>query len=151
MNLTNRQKEEQWRIQQEILARRKNKPAMKKYFLEKEKKREEEAKEYRKSFRWQKDQSADVLEDWKKTKAEGKIKPLGYEDEPKKSDSLFGFNIVIPVNPIGRPEMDNGERFDLRLPYAERGYEDPDADVMGKLWSGISGLFSGKKNKKETK
>ena len=30
-------------------------------------------------------------------------------------------------------EYDNGERFDLRLPYVDQGYEDPDADVMGKF------------------
>jgi hypothetical protein len=57
---------------------------------------------------------------------------LGYESEPPKSSSKLGLNIVIPLNPIGMPKYDNGERFDLRLPYAERGYEDPDADVMGK-------------------
>ena len=31
-------------------------------------------------------------------------------------------------------EYDNGERFDLRLPYADQGYVDEDADVMGKLF-----------------
>ena len=61
----------------------------------------------------------------------GKIKPLGYEAEPKKEDSKLGLNVVIPLNPIGIPKYDNGERFDLRLPYAERGYEDPEADVIG--------------------
>ena len=31
------------------------------------------------------------------------------------------------------PWYDNGERFDLRLPYADQGYVDEDADVMGKM------------------
>ena len=38
---------------------------------------------------------------------------------------------MIPTQVGG--EYDNGERFDLRLPYVDQGYEDPDADVMGKL------------------
>lgn len=42
-------------------------------------------------------------------------------------------------------EYDNGERFDLRLPYVDQGYEDPDADFMGKLM----GMFGGGKKKKE--
>lgn len=50
-------------------------------------------------------------------------------------------NIVIPLNPMGMPRYDNGERFDLRLPYAETGYEDPESDVMGKFINGLKGLF----------
>ena len=42
-------------------------------------------------------------------------------------------------------EYDNGERFDLRLPYVDQGYEDPDADVMGKLMD----LFKKKPPKEE--
>jgi len=36
--------------------------------------------------------------------------------------------------PTRQLEYDNGERFDLRLPYADQGYVDEDADVMGKLF-----------------
>ena len=42
-------------------------------------------------------------------------------------------------------KFDNGGRFDLRLPYADQGYVDEDADVMGK----IGNFFSGGKKKKE--
>ena len=42
-------------------------------------------------------------------------------------------------------QFDNGGRFDLRLPYADQGYVDEDADVMGKL----SDFFGGGKKKKE--
>jgi hypothetical protein len=42
-------------------------------------------------------------------------------------------------------KYDNGGRFDLRLPYAEQGYVDESADVMGKLAS----FFGGNKKKKE--
>jgi len=31
-------------------------------------------------------------------------------------------------------KFDNGGRFDLRLPYAEQGYVDKDADVLGKIF-----------------
>lgn len=34
---------------------------------------------------------------------------------------------------FGIPKYDNGERFDLRLPYVDAGYEDPDADIMGRI------------------
>ena len=40
-------------------------------------------------------------------------------------------------------KFDNGGRFDLRLPYADQGYVDEDADVMGK----ISNFFGGGKKK----
>mmetsp|Transcript_22728 Transcript_22728/g.70613 ORF Transcript_22728/g.70613 Transcript_22728/m.70613 type:complete len:182 (+) Transcript_22728:611-1156(+) len=55
--------------------------------------------------------------------------------------------IIIPIAPFGLPEMDGGERFDLRLPYVDQGYEDPDADVMGKFMN----LFKGKKKEEAPK
>ena len=42
-------------------------------------------------------------------------------------------------------KFDNGGRFDLRLPYADQGYVDDDADLMGKMAS----FFGGGKKKKE--
>ena len=42
-------------------------------------------------------------------------------------------------------KFDNGGRFDLRLPYADQGYVDEDADVMGKLGN----LFGFGKKKQE--
>jgi hypothetical protein len=42
-------------------------------------------------------------------------------------------------------KFDNGGRFDLRLPYADQGYVDEDADVMAKIGS----FFGGKKKKEE--
>lgn len=142
------QREEQFRIQQEMLSRRKNKGEMKKYFEKVEENRKEAQAKASTSFQWQKSQDGDVLEKWKAARSRGEIKPLGYEAEPSKSQSKLGLNVIIPVNPMGMPKYDNGERFDLRLPYAERGYEDPDADVMGKMWSSLKNAFSSKK--KET-
>ena len=49
----------------------------------------------------------------------GEIKQIGYEPAPPKSSSLFGLNIILPASPIDVPKYDEGERFDLRLPYAE--------------------------------
>ena len=46
-------------------------------------------------------------------------------------------------------KFDNGGRFDLRLPYADQGYVDEDADVMKKIGSFFSGGGSNNKNKKE--
>ena len=31
------------------------------------------------------------------------------------------------------PKYDNGERWDLKAKYTDEGYEDADADVMGKF------------------
>ena len=137
-----RQKDEQMRIQQEILNRRKNKSKMKEYFETREAERTKEESNAKQSL-WAKTKNeVDPLTEWKKAKESGKIKPLGYE-EPARDSSRLGLNIPIPVNPIGIPRYDAGERFDLRLPYAERGYEDPDADVMAKMGRAFSGLFGG--------
>jgi hypothetical protein len=61
------------------------------------------------------------------------------------------FSIPIPTNPVGMPEYDNGERFDLRLPYVDNGWVDEDADVMGRLgrWLGSLGKGSQKDEKGE--
>eukprot|EP01031_Cornospumella_fuschlensis_P033064 gene33064-39996_t len=119
---------------------------MKQYFEEVEEKRKIASKESKEKI-WATavGDKEDPLNKWKEAKVNGKINPLGYEPEPSKSDSKLGVNIVIPVNPIGMPRYDNGERFDLRLPYAERGYEDPSADVIGNLWGGIKKIFGGDK------
>jgi hypothetical protein len=59
------------------------------------------------------------------------VKDLGYEEvTPDMKKSVLGFSLPIVQSPIDLPGYDNGQRFDLRLPYAERGYEDPDTDVM---------------------
>lgn len=142
------EKQEQLRLQQEILNRRKNKTQMKEYFSLREKQREETQKKAKETLWAQSKNNIDPLTEWKKAKDEGKINPLGYEAEPTKDSSILGFNIILPVNPINIPKYDNGERFDLRLPYAERGYEDPDADVMGKLANAWNSLFGKKKEDK---
>ena len=143
--------DEQFRIQQEMLARRKNPKAKEANFKKVEERREAVAKTAGKTL-WSKKtkDGIDPLNAWKAAKDRGDVKDLGYTPEPPKDSSLFGINIPIPMSPIDVPQYDNGQRFDLRLPYAERGYEDEDADVMGKMAKAFGGFFGkGDKDKKK--
>lgn len=138
-------RDEQLRIQQEMLNRRKDKSKMTKYFDGVEQRRKDVSKETAEKIWRNENASKDPLNKWLEAKKKGKINPLGYEPGPKKADSKLGLNIVIPLNPIGTPKYDNGERFDLRLPYAETGYEDPESDVMAKFMNVLKGIFGGNK------
>eukprot|EP00955_Chlamydomonas_euryale_P082719 363760-Chlamydomonas_euryale.AAC.3 len=62
----------------------------------------------------------DTLKDWNNYKTK--------EDE-KGTEGL-----VIPLLPFGKKEYDEGERFDLRSPYADMGWVDPEETDM---WSGL--------------
>lgn len=138
-----RERDEQWRIQQEILAKRKNPKSKEEGIKRIEERRRSVNAEVMKTMWAQtvKDPSVDPLGAWKQAKARGDVKDLGYEPTPPKESSLFGFSIPIIQSPIDVPKYDNGQRFDLRLPYAERGYEDADSDVMGKLGRAFGRLF----------
>lgn len=143
--------DEQWRIQQEMLAFRKN-PKKKAEYMEKVEARRVDTAKKSKQTLWAKNVRADIdpLDKWKAAKKKGLVKDLGYEDAPPRESSLFsGINIPLVASPIDVPAYDNGQRFDLRLPYAERGYEDEDSDVMGKIGNAFSNLFGKKKEKKE--
>ena len=72
---------------------------------------------------------------------------MGYEDVPQ--SKLFTFQ--FPQNPIGMENMDNGERFDLRLPYSERGYEDESADLGNMIGNFMKNVFGGNKKNEEKK
>jgi hypothetical protein len=128
-----------------MLAKRKNKPAMKSYFNSVEERRTAVDKKATKNLWSRAQDDEDPLTKWKAAKARGEIKDVGYEAPPPSRFGTFEF----PLNPIGMPAYDNGERFDLRLPYAERGYVDEDADVIGKAFSGLKGLFGGGKKATE--
>lgn len=142
------EREEQFRLQQEMLAKRRNPRALEKEKEATEKRRLEASKKIDKTL-WAKnsDPSADPILEWREALKKGEIKDIGYVPGPPKSASLFGLSIPLPMSPIDIPEMDNGQRFDLRLPYAERGYEDSEADVMGKIGAWFSGLGGGGKKK----
>jgi hypothetical protein len=144
-------REEQYRLQQEMLARRKNPKKMREYYEDVEKRRVNAATESKITQFAKSSDKVDPIEAWRKAKEQGKIAEIGYEPEPSKESSLFGVNIILPVNPIGIPKYDAGERFDLRLPYAERGYEDESADIMGKIGKAFSSIFGGKPSEKQSK
>ena len=96
-----------------------------------EERRAKESAAFTEKFAWQ--QGADPLSAFLKRRDEGKVKKIGYEDEPKGGIPMpmASFGVGGEFGTGGK--YDNGERFDLRLPYVDQGYEDPDADVMGKL------------------
>lgn len=55
-----------------------------------------------------------------------------HQDERwKHTPAMLTKNLLL-LHDIGK--YDNGGRFDLRLPYADQGYVDEDADFMGKLF-----------------
>lgn len=90
----------------------------------------------------------DPIDEWKKRRASGQISDLDDQyGDPKKVGGIpipgasFGVGGEFGVG----GKFDNGGRFDLRLPYADQGYVDEDADVMAKLGN----FFSGGKKKKE--
>ena len=135
MKTSKEEKEEQWRIQQEMLRRRKDPKAKALMEAKVESRRQEAANKVGKNF-WNKrvsSDSEDPLIAWKAALDNGEIKDFGYPDEPPRESSLFGINIPLPQSPIDVPKYDNGERFDLRLPYAERGYVDEGEDAMKKI------------------
>lgn len=146
------EREEQFRLQQEMLARRRNPRALEKEKAAVEARRGEASKNINKTL-WAKnsDPSTDPIDEWRDALKKGDIKDLGYAPGPSKSSSLFGITIPLALSPIDVPEFDNGMRFDLRLPYAERGYEDADADVMGKLNSWFKSLGKAPPPAKEEK
>ena len=63
------------------------------------------------------------------------------------SDEDNEMGIVIPIAPFGIPKYDEGERFDLRLPYVEQGWVDEDADAF--KW--LKNLFGKKKDAGDSK
>lgn len=112
-------KEEQWRVQQELLEARRSGSFIR------------EAGERRKKV-------AETLAGRKNARAEEKAalargempESLGKwrnykkkEDETADGRSGVG-GIVLPLNPLGMREYDEGERFDLRSPYADGAYVD---------------------------
>jgi hypothetical protein len=145
--------DEQWEAQQRILQLR-NKPAQErqKYFEQIEKRREEASKKQKEMWSWQTKNYAkgqDPIDEWKKRRADGTISDLENQyGDPKKIGGIpipgasFGVGGEFGVG----GKFDNGGRFDLRLPYADQGYVDEEADVMGKIGKFFGG-GGGKSNK----
>jgi len=143
-------KDEMMREQKEILSRRQDKDKTRDYFKKVDEKRVQAQKEQVDRWAFQRDPTADPLIAWKKMREEGKIGDLktglGVDGEKREG----GIPLPLPSFGVGGEagvggQYDNGERFDLRLPYADQGYVDEDADFMGKLM----GMFGGGKKKEE--
>ena len=131
-------KDEMMREQKEILSRRQDKDKTRDYFKKVDEKRVQAQKEQVDRWAFQRDPTADPLIAWKKMRKEGKIGDLktglGVDGEKREG----GIPLPLPSFGVGGEagvggQYDNGERFDLRLPYADQGYVDEDADFMGKL------------------
>mmetsp|Transcript_15620 Transcript_15620/g.32396 ORF Transcript_15620/g.32396 Transcript_15620/m.32396 type:complete len:257 (+) Transcript_15620:49-819(+) len=144
--------DDEFEKQQAILAaRRAPQSERNKYFGEVEKRRRKADKERDDNWGWQTKQykkGEDPIDEWKKRRESGVISDLDDQyGDPKK---IGGIPLPMASFGVGGEfgvggKFDNGGRFDLRLPYADQGYVDEDADVMGKL----SDFFGGGKKKKE--
>lgn len=145
--------DEQWETQQEILRnRRKPKEQRDQYFAKIAKQRADASVKQQEMWSWQTKQyrtGEDPIDEWKKRRAAGTISDLENQyGDPKK---IGGIPLPMASFGVGGEfgvggKYDNGGRFDLRLPYADQGYVDEDADVMGKMAS----FFSGGNKKKST-
>jgi hypothetical protein len=51
---------------------------------------------------------------------------LTEQNYKNKEDETANSGLVVPLLPFGMPKFDAGERFDLRSPYADDGWVDPD-------------------------
>jgi hypothetical protein len=133
--------DEEWEKQQEILAmRRAPKAERDAYFKKIDVQREQASKKQKDMWAWQTKsygKGEDPLDEWKKRRADGTISDLENQyGDPKKIGGIpipgasFGVGGEFGVG----GKFDNGGRFDLRLPYADQGYVDDDADFMGKLF-----------------
>lgn len=127
------EKDEAFKLQQEILARRRDKKRKEEHF-EDIRKRRENIEEYYDKRRLKVKVGEDPLVAWKKLREDGLV------DESSYSEMDEG-GIPIPMASFGIPKYDNGGRFDLRLPHVEVGYTDEDADVMSKAGNAFKKLF----------
>jgi len=144
--------DDEFEEQQKVLElRRAPKSSRDKYFNEVENRRQKADKERKDNWGWQTKQykkGEDPIDEWKKRRADGTIGDL--EDQYGDPKKIGGIPLPMASFGVGGEfgvggKFDNGGRFDLRLPYADQGYVDEDADVMGKL----SDFFGGNKKKKE--
>ena len=143
--------DEEWEKQQAILKeRRAPKSQRDEYFKKIEERRQEASKKQDEMWGWQTKsykRGEDPLDEWKKRRAAGTISDL--DDQYGDPKEVGGIPFPMPSFGVGGEfgvggKYDNGGRFDLRLPYADQGYVDEDADVMGK----IADFFGGNKKKK---
>ncbi|KXZ47774.1 hypothetical protein GPECTOR_33g656 [Gonium pectorale] len=138
------EKEEQWRVQQELMEKRRSGQLIKE--ANERRKKVAETVESRKELRRREKEALargempDTLQNWKP-----------YD---KEIDEKANSGIVVPLLPFGIKKYDEGERFDLRSPYSDAGWVDPDEQDA---WSGLKKIgtkilnFSGKSEPAELK
>ncbi|KAJ1447353.1 hypothetical protein M885DRAFT_624448 [Pelagophyceae sp. CCMP2097] len=136
--------------QKAMLKRRRSSAAKDEYFNDVNQRRAAATKEQVTKWAFQTDMTVDPMIEWKRLRESGEIGDLktglGTDGEMREG----GIPLPLPSFGVGGEfgvggQYDGGERFDLRLPYVDRGYEDPEADVMGKMMR----FFSGQKDPKE--
>ena len=133
------EKDEAFRQQQEILARRRDPKRNKKYFKEVNDRRDD-VEQFFDERTLKVKHGEDPLVPWTEMKENGFIDEGGYTEEDESG-------IPIPMASFGIPKYDRGARFDLKLPHVEIGYTDPDADVMAKVGNAFKNVFGfGKKD-----
>ncbi|KAL9185763.1 hypothetical protein ACHAXT_003540 [Thalassiosira profunda] len=146
--------DEEWERQQELLRLRQAPEAEReKYFKAVDDRRANATKDQIDKWAWQKKQykkGEDPIDEWRKRRESGQISDLENQyGDPKK---IGGIPLPMASFGVGGEfgvggKFDNGGRFDLRLPYAEQGYVDEDADPNPfSSWFG-----GGKKEKAEEK
>lgn len=133
------EKDEAFRQQQEILARRRDAKRNDKYFKDVNNRREE-VEQYFDERTLKVKEGEDPIVAWQELKDKGFIDEGGYTEEDESG-------IPIPMASFGIPKYDRGARFDLKLPHVEHGYTDPDADIMAKAGKAFKNIFGmGKKD-----
>ncbi|GFR49684.1 hypothetical protein Agub_g11833 [Astrephomene gubernaculifera] len=138
------EREEQWRLQQELIQKRKSGQLIKEANDRRRKVAEELAsrKEVRRREKeaLARGEMPDTLQGWKP-----------YDNEV---DEKANSGIVVPLLPFGIKKYDEGERFDLRSPYSDAGWVDPEEQDA---WAGLKKIgskifnFSGKSEPTELK
>ncbi|KAI3424946.1 hypothetical protein D9Q98_008328 [Chlorella vulgaris] len=106
------EKEEQYAKQQEVLNRRRTNSW------------QGEVKERRKEV-------SKYLQDpayKKKIDEEKRARFKAKKEQEEKDNPVPKFGIIIPLAPFGMPDYDETERFDLRLPFVDKGDPDPELD-----------------------
>jgi len=119
--------------QLEVAERRRNPDAYRKKIRETEERRERASREFAESIAWQR--GANPLEAFKRRQREGKVKPLGYEDEPKGGIPLPGASFGVGGEFGVGGKYDNGQRFDLRLPFVDQGWVDESSTLKRKTYA----------------
>lgn len=110
-------KEEQFRIQQELLEKRRTGS-----MIRDANERRRKVSETLASRKAERTAEREALGRGEMPESLAKWKPY-----KKKEDAEgYGGGIIVPLNPLGMRMYDEGERFDLRSPYSDDGWVDPE-------------------------